>query len=128
MTGRNLKACLERVRNEGCPDDDQERMAHHLVIPGNRPSNTLLMHQVSPTTLGALIALYEHKVFVQSVMWNINAFDQWGVELGKELSDTLYPLLSDESCTVQADPATLELARIFREHRNGKTDPLGENN
>ncbi|MGB4345048.1 MAG: glucose-6-phosphate isomerase, partial [Burkholderiaceae bacterium] len=58
----------------------------HRIFPGNRPSNTLLMESLTPATLGALVALYEHKVFVQGVLWNINSFDQWGVELGKVLA------------------------------------------
>ena len=61
----------------------------HKVYPGNRPSNTLLMESLTPTNLGALIALYEHKVFVQGAIWNINCFDQWGVELGKRMANEL---------------------------------------
>jgi glucose-6-phosphate isomerase len=65
------------------------------VHPGNRPSSIVLFPRLGPKTLGRLIALYEHKVFTQSVLWDINAFDQWGVELGKKLADTLAPALED---------------------------------
>ncbi|MDX1344756.1 MAG: glucose-6-phosphate isomerase, partial [Sedimenticolaceae bacterium] len=64
------------------------------VFPGNRPSNTIMMERVTPKTLGALIALYEHKVFVQGVIWQLNSFDQWGVELGKKLAVPLYKELA----------------------------------
>lgn len=75
----------------GNPDETDP----HKQVPGNRPSNTLLLQNLDPATLGSLIALYEHKVYVQSVIWDINAFDQWGVELGKALSRTLYSAFTD---------------------------------
>lgn len=75
----------------GKPDESDP----HKQVPGNRPSNTLLLQDLNPATLGSLIALYEHKVYVQSIIWDINAFDQWGVELGKVLSRTLYSAFAD---------------------------------
>ena len=66
-----------------------ERLLPHKLFTGNRPSNTVVMPDLSPTSLGALIALYEHKVFVQGVLWGVNSFDQWGVELGKQLAGTI---------------------------------------
>ena len=78
------------------PDVD-EALVPHKVFAGNRPSNTLLLDTLNPKTLGALIALYEHKVFVQGVIWNINSFDQWGVELGKQLGKTILKTLTDTS-------------------------------
>jgi glucose-6-phosphate isomerase len=72
----------------------------HKVHEGNRPSSILLFRQLDPATLGALVALYEHKVFTQSVVWGINAFDQWGVELGKKLAESIAPMV-----TGKADPA-----------------------
>jgi glucose-6-phosphate isomerase len=84
---------------------DIDNLVPHKTFPGNRPSNTILMQALTPATLGALIALYEHKVFVQGVLWGINSFDQWGVELGKvlakniqtELAGTPRPELHDSS-------------------------------
>jgi len=72
-------------------------LAPHRTFPGDRPSSTLLMNALTPQTLGALIALYEHKVFVQGVVWNVNAYDQWGVELGKVLAKEITPLLGPEA-------------------------------
>ena len=92
MRGKNI----DEVRREMEPDVD-EALVPHKVFAGNRPSNTLLLDTLNPKTLGALIALYEHKVFVQGVIWNINSFDQWGVELGKQLGKTILKTLTDTS-------------------------------
>jgi glucose-6-phosphate isomerase len=83
----------EQVREEGTDD----WLVPHRVFEGNRPSNTLLVDRLTPRTLGALIALYEHKVLVQATVWNINPFDQWGVELGKILGKVVEADLSSES-------------------------------
>lgn len=92
----------------------------HRRIPGNRPLNTVLMERLAPESLGQLIALYEHKVFVQGVIWNINSFDQWGVELGKRLAAELLPSLREGKIPPQADPATRALIeRIRRLRRHG---------
>lgn len=90
----------------------------HKYVPGNRPSNTLLIEELNPYNLGSLIALYEHKVFVQSVIWNINAFDQWGVELGKLLSGKLFASLSAAEVKDDFDASTrglIDLARKWNE-------------
>jgi glucose-6-phosphate isomerase len=80
---------------KGLPESEIARLTPHKVHPGNRPSSIVLFPRLGPKTLGRLIALYEHKVFTQSVIWDINAFDQWGVELGKKLADTLAPSVED---------------------------------
>ncbi len=85
------------------------RLASHKIHPGNRPSSLLLFPRLGPKTLGKLIALYEHKVFVQSVIWGINAFDQWGVELGKKLADSLVPALDKPETAAESAPALAEL-------------------
>ena len=69
--------------------DDTPGLEHHKFMPGNKPSSVLMIDALTPETLGALMALYEHKVYVQSVIWNVNAFDQWGVELGKDISNAI---------------------------------------
>lgn len=79
---------------KGLPADEIERLTPHKIHPGNRPSSIVLFRRLGPKTLGRLIALYEHAVFTQSVIWGINAFDQWGVELGKKLADSLVPVLA----------------------------------
>jgi glucose-6-phosphate isomerase len=95
-----------------------DALAPHKVFPGNRPSSTFLYKRLSPRVLGQLIALYEHKVFVQGVIWDINSFDQWGVELGKKLALRLAPILSDPtSATGGLDSSTAGLILAARKHR-----------
>jgi glucose-6-phosphate isomerase len=91
----------DEVRAEGTPAE----IVPHRVFEGNRPSTTLLADELDPRTLGALIALYEHKVFVQGTIWQINSFDQWGVELGKKLAARIIPELRGESTTGAGEPA-----------------------
>jgi len=101
----------EQVRADGTPD----WLVLHKVFEGNRPSNTILAEQLNPETLGRLIALYEHSVFVQGVIWNINSFDQWGVELGKVLADRLVPeLCNAEGLDLEHDSSTNALIRRYR--------------
>lgn len=103
----NLLAQAEAFAN-GAPSDDP-RKRH----PGNRPSTMILLDQLTPESLGALIALYEHSVYVQATIWGINPFDQWGVELGKKLANALLPALSDAQATVE-DPVTAALLAEIR--------------
>ena len=105
MTGKNKTEIEQELLNQGLSLNDAQQLASHKEVPGNRPSNTFVYDKLSPFVLGQLIAMYEHKVFVLSVLWNINAFDQWGVELGKQLSGTIKSkLLDTESGT--NNPAT----------------------
>ncbi|NLD15457.1 MAG: glucose-6-phosphate isomerase [Gammaproteobacteria bacterium] len=115
MLGKPLARAEDELRQKGLSEPQVKALAVHKVIPGNRPSNTLLLPQLDPQRLGALIALYEHKVFVQSVIWGINAFDQWGVELGKELGEQVYPLLDGSSNGEGLDSSTLGLAALYRQ-------------
>ncbi len=89
----------------------------HKVFPGNRPSNSILMQRLTPRTLGALIALYEHKIFVQGVIWQLNSFDQWGVELGKELAGVILEELVDDGCNRPHDASTAGLIEFYRRRR-----------
>jgi len=89
--------------------------APHRTLPGNRPSSTLLLRRLTPLALGELIALYEHKVFVEGVIWNINSFDQWGVEHGKNVARTLLPKLLEGGQTAELDSSTRALLRRLRE-------------
>jgi len=93
--GRTLDEVREEMHGQGVSEEDIDRLAAHRVMPGNRPSNVIMMDEFSPETLGALLVFYEHRVFVQSVIWGINAFDQWGVELGKTLADAIEPAVAD---------------------------------
>jgi glucose-6-phosphate isomerase len=94
----------------------------HRTFPGNRPTNTLLLDELTPAALGKLVALYEHKVFVQGTLWNINSFDQWGVELGKVLAKRIIPELENAAePQLRHDSSTNALIRRFRAHRGGAT-------
>ncbi|UTA47841.1 glucose-6-phosphate isomerase [Simiduia sp. 21SJ11W-1] len=114
MLGKNEAQAQSEFEAMGYSSDEAKALAHHKVMPGNRPSNTLLMEQLTPQTLGALIALYEHKVFVQSVIWGINAFDQWGVELGKQLCNDIHPALVGDK-VIEVDGSTAALMTRFKQ-------------
>jgi len=98
MLGKSKDEVRAELEAEGLIGDALEALLPHQVFPGNRPSNSILFQKLLPETLGALIAMYEHKIYVQSVVWNLNAFDQWGVELGKQLARKILPelILDDE--------------------------------
>jgi glucose-6-phosphate isomerase len=102
MRGRTLEEAKAQLRAQGLSEADVETLAPHKVFPGDRPTSVLLYRRLDPRTLGRLVALYEHKVFVQSVIWDINPFDQWGVELGKELANRLGPIVESASASTQA--------------------------
>ncbi len=95
MRGKTLEEARKELQTAGVSADKIEQLAPFKVFPGNQPSTTLLLPRLDPYTLGQLIALYEHKVFVQGIIWGINSFDQWGVEYGKQLAAGLLPLLED---------------------------------
>ncbi len=100
----------DECRAEGVP----EKLVPHKTFPGNRPTNTLLAEQLTPETFGQLVALYEHKIFVQGVIWNIFSFDQWGVQLGKVLANRILPELKSKDSELKHDSSTNELIRRFR--------------
>jgi glucose-6-phosphate isomerase len=102
MRGRSLAEVEHLLARQGLPRKAVAALAPHKVFTGNRPSNTIMHRALTPHALGRLIALYEHKVFVQSAIWNINAFDQWGVELGKELCNRLVPIVTDRDQPLDA--------------------------
>ncbi len=114
LQGKTLEHAYQELIDKGMPAEDAKTLAPHKVMTGNRPSNTILIDKLTPKSLGALIALYEHKVFVQGVIWNINSFDQWGVELGKQLATKLDPALSGEQSSETLDGSTQGLVNAFR--------------
>jgi len=89
MRGKTEDEVRAELREQGLSDDAIDRLAPHKVFPGNRPSTTIVYRKLGPRTLGMLLALYEHRVFTMGAVWNINSFDQWGVELGKQLAQTI---------------------------------------
>jgi glucose-6-phosphate isomerase len=113
------QALMQGRSREQLPETLSDLRRAHMEMPGNRPSNTIVMAQVTPASLGALIALYEHKVFCQARIWQINPFDQWGVELGKQLSETIYATINENSAPSQAtslDPSTQRLLSLYQNH------------
>ena len=89
LKGKSLEEAKQELIEEGVLDEDVEKLAPFKVFKGNKPSNTILIDKLTPENLGALIAVYEHKIFVQGIIWNIFSFDQWGVELGKTLASSI---------------------------------------
>jgi glucose-6-phosphate isomerase len=116
MMGRNLEQTKQSLLDIGIQGDDLALQLPHRIFPGNQPSNTIFYKKLTPEILGTLIALYEHKVFVQSVCWNINPFDQWGVELGKNVASTLLPALQTKH-NATSDSSTNGLLDYIKKHR-----------
>lgn len=114
LKGKTQEQALQELLEKGVAQDEAQTLSKHKEITGNRPSSTLYFERLTPETLGALIALYEHKVAVQGMIWGINSFDQWGVELGKELGNEILPLLSDSRETLNQDGSTNQLIRAFK--------------
>ena len=122
LRGRGREEVEARMRAQGVPEDAIAALAPHKVFAGNRPSSTFLYKQLTPRVLGELIALYEHKVFVQSVIWNIDPFDQWGVELGKELALRLQPVVADKNSALDGlDSSTAGLLARLRKWADGRS-------
>jgi len=117
LHGRSAAEAKAAMRKSGLSDADATRLAPHRAFAGERPSNTILFRRLDGYSLGRLIALYEHKVAVQGAIWGINSFDQWGVELGKELAGGLVPALSPGADPGTHDSSTTALIRAFRELR-----------
>ena len=119
MQGKTRAQAEQELREQGLDQQEVQRLAPHKEIPGNRPSNTIVAERICPRRLGALIALYEHKVFVQSVIWGTNAFDQWGVELGKALGKDVYRRLIGQAADQNTDASTQGLINFFRNRHRG---------
>ncbi len=113
MKGRTLEEAKAQLAKQGLSAEAIEQLAPHKVFPGNRPSVTIAYRKLDPFTLGRLIALYEHRVFVEAAVFDINAFDQWGVELGKELATALLPVIEGKAPAEAHDASTAGLARYL---------------
>lgn len=113
MRGKTLEEVQEEMAQKGLKEEQIQKLAPHRVFSGNRPSNVLLLDEIHPRSVGSLIALYEHKIFVQGVIWDINSFDQWGVELGKELAKTILPELKGGKIG-EHDSSTKHLIQIYK--------------
>lgn len=117
MRGKTYEESYQELLAANYSPQQAEKLAPHQVIPGNKPSNVLFLDRVNPKNLGALIALYEHRIFVQSVIWDINAFDQWGVELGKQLLPTILKHVQNDKNADEIDSATAGLIHHFKSVR-----------
>jgi glucose-6-phosphate isomerase len=118
MRGRSGEEAIAIMRSQGQSAEEAARLAPHKTFPGSRPSSTFLYSRLDPRMLGRLIALYEHKVFVEAAVWNINPFDQWGVELGKELASRLAPIVAEAGAdTSKLDASTAGLIAHLRKLR-----------
>ncbi|MFY9706725.1 MAG: glucose-6-phosphate isomerase [Desulfobacterales bacterium] len=117
MRGKSRGEVVAELRKAGKSDEEIEKLAPHKIFAGNKPTNSILFKKLTPRTLGRLIALYEHKIFVQGVIWNIFSFDQWGVELGKQLAGKILPELDDDARVASHDSSTNGLINAFKEMR-----------
>lgn len=119
MRGKTARDVRADLQASGLPKKEIERLVPHKVFEGNRPTNSLLVEKITPRTLGSLIALYEHKVFVQGILWDINSFDQWGVELGKQLAKAILPELMAAGPVSSHDSSTNGLINYTKAHSVG---------
>ncbi|PLK71530.1 glucose-6-phosphate isomerase [Rhizobium sp. TH135] len=119
MKGRTLAEAKSQLTAKGVADEEADFLAPHRVFSGNRPSITFVYEQLTPFTLGRLIALYEHRVFVEGVIFRINSFDQWGVELGKELATGLLPVVQGKVAATGHDSSTVGLVSALAERKMG---------
>jgi glucose-6-phosphate isomerase len=120
MNGRDATATRALLESSGRSPDDVTRLVPHQVFPGNRPTSTFVFDRVTPQNVGRLLALYEHKVFVQGVLFGVNSFDQVGVELGKRLAKTLLFELRGEATPSGHDGSTGGLLARIRSRRRSK--------
>jgi glucose-6-phosphate isomerase len=117
MKGKTKSEVLAELKASGKSEAEINFLFPFKVFEGNRPTNSILFKQLTPETLGSLIAMYEHKIFVQGVVWNIFSFDQWGVELGKQLANQILPELSDNKQVKTHDSSTNGLINAYKEMR-----------
>ena len=117
LNGKSPREVTAELKKNGKSDKEIQKLLPHKVFEGNRPTNSLLFKQLTPNVLGSLIALYEHKIFVQGVIWNIFSFDQWGVELGKQLAQKILPELTDDKAVGTHDSSTNGLINAYKQMR-----------
>ncbi len=121
MRGKTREEVAAELRDQGLDPQRAEALLPHKVFEGNRPSTSILYSQLDPRTLGRLVALYEHKIFVQGILWNVNSYDQWGVELGKDLARAITPELAADTPTRSHDCSTNGLINHFKSLRRPRS-------
>lgn len=117
MKGKTSIEAKRELYLSGMNANEVEELLPHKVFEGNKPTNSILVKKLTPKVLGSLVAMYEHKIFTQSVIWNVNAFDQWGVELGKQLAKVILPELKDDSKVEGHDVSTNGLINFYKKYR-----------
>ncbi|TMQ27139.1 MAG: glucose-6-phosphate isomerase [Deltaproteobacteria bacterium] len=117
MKGKTADEARAELAAAGTPEDRIARLVPHKTFSGNRPTTSIVAQKITPRTLGSLIAMYEHKIFVQGIVWNINSFDQWGVELGKQLASKILPELDGDAPVGSHDASTSGLINFYKAHR-----------
>ena len=118
MLGRTEEEARSELEGQGVKGEELEQLLPHKIFTGNKPSNSIMFHKLTPYTLGSLIAMYEHKIFVQGIIWRINSFDQWGVELGKQLAKTILAKLDDDAPITEHDSSTNGLINYYKRNRH----------
>jgi glucose-6-phosphate isomerase len=122
MKGKTESEARAELKAEGKTEQQIAKLLPHKVFPGNRPTNSIMFQKLTPRTLGSLIAMYEHKIFVQGIIWNINSFDQWGVELGKQLAKKILPELASDAPVTSHDASTNGLIEHFKKQLRVKSE------
>jgi glucose-6-phosphate isomerase len=117
MVGKTKEQVVADLKTAGKSDDEIEKLLPYKIFAGNIPTNSILVKKITPRVLGSLIAMYEHKIFVQGIIWNIYSFDQWGVELGKQLANAILPELTHDEPVIGHDSSTNGLINAFKEMR-----------
>ena len=117
LNGKSQETVMVELAQKGLSEEEIESLAPHKIFAGNKPTNSILFPKLTPRVLGSLIAMYEHKIFVQGVIWNIFSFDQWGVELGKQLARKILPELDDDTKVTSHDSSTNGLINAFKRMR-----------
>jgi glucose-6-phosphate isomerase len=117
MNGKTKEEVEAEFKKAGKSQADIDFLTPFKVFKGNRPTNSILVKKLTPKVLGSLVAMYEHKIFVQGIIWNIFSFDQWGVELGKQLANKIYPELQDDSEVSTHDVSTNNLINTYKKWR-----------
>lgn len=125
MKGKTEQEAYQELKASGMDEEAIKGILPYKVFPGNRPSSTFLFNTLDPKTLGSIIALYEHKIFVQGIIWNINSFDQWGVELGKQLANSILDELDDDNDCNSHDSSTRGLIRYYKRLRSENSSGAG---
>jgi len=117
MNGKTARQVTEELKAAGKSDAEIAELVPFKVFDGNRPTNSILVRKITPYVLGQLIAMYEHKIFVQGIVWNIYSFDQWGVELGKQLAKAILPELKEDGAVDSHDSSTNGLINAYKKWR-----------